>query len=78
MASLGQRIASLFRGGRKIEQNLTVEMFHHQGEQPNTEWYIMDGSSVYAGPYSREKDAKGQLTRLRNGYTPAARRPTNG
>jgi hypothetical protein len=50
-------------------------MFHHQGEQPNTEWYIMDGNTVYAGPYSREKDAKGQITRIKNGYTPAARRP---
>ena len=32
-----------------------------------------DGT-VYAGPYKREKDAKGQLTRLQKSYTPAARR----
>lgn len=28
----------------------------------------------YAGPYKRERDAKGQLTRMRKEYTPAARR----
>lgn len=32
-----------------------------------------DGTK-YAGPYGREKDAKGQLTRLRKSYTPAARK----
>ena len=41
------------------------------------EWYICfpDGEK-YAGPYRRAQDAKGQLTRMRNEYTPAARRPT--
>lgn len=40
-----------------------------------TGFYICraDGTA-YAGPYTREKDAKGQLTRLRKGYTPAARK----
>lgn len=38
-------------------------------------WYITypDGEAL-AGPYKREQDAKGQLTRMRNEYTPAARR----
>lgn len=40
-----------------------------------TGWYILDVFGLaYAGPYAREKDAKGQLTRLRKGYTPAARK----
>lgn len=39
-------------------------------------YYIMsEGGQVFAGPYKREKDAKGQLTRLRKSYTPASRRP---
>lgn len=29
----------------------------------------------YAGPYKRSQDARAQLTRLRKGYTPAARHP---
>ncbi len=38
-------------------------------------WYIFNHhGEKYAGPYKREKDAKGQLTRLRKGYTPAARK----
>lgn len=38
-------------------------------------WYIVkNDSELYAGPYKRERDAKGQLTRLRKGYTPAARK----
>lgn len=38
-------------------------------------WYIcLSNDLVYAGPYKREQDAKGQLTRLRKGYTPAARK----
>jgi hypothetical protein len=78
MASLGQRIASLFRGGRKIEQSLTIRKVDNENYPDSNGWYIMNGNTTYAGPYSREKDAKGQLTRLRNGYTPAARRPTNG
>lgn len=38
-------------------------------------FYILDVFGLpHAGPYAREKDAKGQLTRLRKGYTPAARK----
>jgi hypothetical protein len=39
------------------------------------EWFIVwpDGDK-YAGPYKRAQDAKGQLTRLLQGYTPAARK----
>lgn len=38
-------------------------------------WYIVkNDNELYAGPYKRERDAKGQLTRLRKGYTPAARK----
>lgn len=37
-------------------------------------WYICHADGMpHAGPYNRKKDAKGQLTRLRKGYTPAAR-----
>lgn len=43
--------------------------------EPDAGWYILFPSGkLYAGPYKREKDAKGQLTRLRKGYTPAARK----
>lgn len=37
-------------------------------------FYIVKNGKLYAGPYARQKDAKGQLTRLRKGYTPAARK----
>lgn len=45
-------------------------------------WYIMLGKTVqlrkkYAGPYKTAAAAKGQLTRLRKGYTPAAKRALN-
>jgi hypothetical protein len=43
-------------------------------EKTNAGWFICHKSGhPYAGPYKRAKDAKGQLTRLRKGYTPAAR-----
>ena len=39
-------------------------------------WYIFEqDGAMYAGPYKTAAAAKGQLTRLRKGYTPAARRP---
>lgn len=43
-------------------------------EHPTAGFFICfaDGGP-YAGPYKRAKDAKGQLTRLKKGYTPAAR-----
>lgn len=41
----------------------------------DTGWYICwpDGD-LYAGPYKRAQDAKGQLTRLLKDYTPCARK----
>lgn len=36
-------------------------------------YLAFENDVAFAGPYRREKDAKGQLTRLRRGYTPAAR-----
>lgn len=76
MASLGQKVLSLFRGGKSPVD--TMEVRNIELIEPNQHlsgWYIvMDGNLLYAGPYAREKDAKGQLTRLRKGYTPAARK----
>ena len=39
-------------------------------------WYITTpGGAALAGPYKRPQDAKGQITRMRKGYTAGARRP---
>jgi hypothetical protein len=55
---------------------MTIEFVMFPVEEGNKDgWYILDVFGLtYAGPYRREKDAKGQLTRLRKGYTPAARK----
>lgn len=55
--------------------NYQVEFLHGPDETLPEGWFITDVFGLpYAGPYKREKDAKGQLTRLRKGYTPAARK----
>lgn len=72
MASLGQKVLSLFRGSKKSPVD---DFFIDQLEDYPGQYFICSGSGMpYAGPYMREKDAKGQLTRLRKGYTPAARK----
>ncbi len=76
MASLGQKVLSLFRGGKKSPVE-TMEIKYLSGNEllaGADGWYIVKGIEAYAGPYKRERDAKGQLTRLRKGYTPAARK----
>jgi hypothetical protein len=64
-------LKALFRwiGGEKTS-SLTVESGDVDGP-----WYIMDGENILAGPYKTRGAAKGQLTRLLKGYTPASRRP---
>lgn len=82
MASLGQKVLSLSRGsGKSPVDNMTVGfggsvVFYRDGTEDKTEgWFIYDTFGLpYAGPYKRKQDAKGQLTRLRKGYTPAARK----
>lgn len=53
---------------------MVIRSVHNENYPDRNGWYIFNGIEAYAGPYSREKDAKGQLTRLRKGYTPAARK----
>lgn len=67
---------ALFRwlGGEK-NQTLTIENRATQDNFPHEEWFIMDGTDIFAGPYKTEGAAKGQLTRYLKGYTPASRRP---
>ena len=62
-------------GRTYIEDKLFVK--HVEVEDPTQSgWYLMyDDEEPFAGPYARERDAKGQLTRLRSNYTPASRRP---
>lgn len=83
MASLGRKVLSLFRGGTKSPVETFEVIFanyiigtENSGETDSlVGWYIVNKFGVpYAGPYKREQDAKGQLTRLRKGYTPAARK----
>lgn len=59
---------------RTNEKKLRVEGFTNDAGE--TAYLIVyEDGSPYAGPYKREKDAKGQLTRMRRTYTPGARRP---
>jgi hypothetical protein len=39
---------------------LTIE------QEPNGGWYICEDVNLCFGPYKRERDAKGALTRLKN------------
>jgi hypothetical protein len=73
MASFGQRVLSLWRGSKRTDP--VDKMYVDELEDYPGQWFICDVFGLpYAGPYKREKDAKGQLTRLRKGYTPAARK----
>lgn len=78
MASLGQKVLSLFRGSKKnpVDNFKIKYVTLHGPNEALSGWYIVkyEDEILYAGPYKREKDAKGQLTRLRKGYTPAARK----
>ena len=74
-------LKALFRrsGTKSPVETFTIEQIAYgYGLDDNDEiekgWYIVSANEPYAGPYKREKDAKGQLTRLRKGYTPAARK----
>lgn len=70
-----QKIREFFGYGKKspVETKMTISYLHV--DHPEVDgWYIDLDGVPYAGPYGREKDAKGQLTRLRKGYTPAARK----
>lgn len=77
-ATVFNGLKALFRslGGKNNDQNLRIEFFHDSSAKPElSEYYIMDGNKVFAGPYKTEGAAKGQLTRYLKGYTPASRRP---
>lgn len=74
MASLGQRVRSLFRGSKNPVETMRVVQNLSDPSGLENGWYIALDNEPYAGPYKRERDAKGQLTRLKKGYTPAARK----
>jgi hypothetical protein len=69
-------LKALFRwiGGKKNPVETMTISYLQAGHPEFDGWYIDKDGIPYAGPYKREKDAKGQLTRLRKGYTPAARK----
>lgn len=68
MVSNGLKVLFPFLGGKKSLVETMIIQNDFDG------WYICYANcKPFAGPYAREKDAKGQLTRLRKGYTPAAR-----
>lgn len=62
-------LKALFRSTGGKNNELTVR------KMADGVYYIMDGNDPFAGPYRRESDAKGQLTRYLKGYTAASRRP---
>lgn len=73
--TVSRGLKALFRwiGGKSHE--LTIRALTERDDHVPTGFYIVDGVNLVAGPYAREQDAKGQLTRLLKGYTPASRRP---
>jgi hypothetical protein len=72
-----EKIKAWFRNDPRYNWIDSLSISYLTGaEKPEDEgWYIvnLDGTE-YAGPYKTNGAAKGQLTRLRKGYTPAARR----
>lgn len=70
-------LKALFRwnGSKSPVENFSVREVYNENYPEDNGWYIFKYDTIaYAGPYKRERDAKGQLTRLRKGYTPAARK----
>jgi hypothetical protein len=78
MVSRGLKALSRLIGGKKPDpvDKMWIAALSPNGVYEEGEgWYILkESGEPYAGPYAREKDAKGQLTRLCKGYTPAARK----
>jgi hypothetical protein len=78
--TVSRGLKALYRliGGEK-KSKLRVS-YIRVGEPTVDGWYIDDpyGDPMMAGPYKTEAAAKGQLTRLLKGYTPASRRPAKG
>lgn len=65
-----------FLGRKPEEMKMQVKMSVMDESGLPDGWYIVTaGGEPHAGPYKRESDAKGQLTRLQSSYTPASRRP---
>lgn len=68
-----EAIKRMFARSNREDKMSVVAVTNDAGE---TQYMILtEDGSPYAGPYKREKDAKGQLTRLRTSYSPASRRP---
>jgi len=58
-----------------MEDNLSVRFIAlDEGLGVSGYYIVYEDGEPYAGPYKREGDAQGQLTRMRKSYTPAARR----
>lgn len=68
------KIKEFFGSKKSPVEEMTIRHAFNENYPDANGWYIFKGIEAYAGPYAREKDAKGQLTRLRKGYTPAARK----
>lgn len=72
-----EKLRSWFSSKKSPVESMKVEQLprlNEDGVFVEGEYYILLNGAPYAGPYKREQDAKGQLTRLRKGYTPAARK----
>ena len=59
----------------RLEDKLEVRELSLADGDSNGFYITYPDGEPYAGPYKRAADAQGQLTRLRNQYTPASRRP---
>lgn len=59
---------------KTIEDELEVRQLNWGDDDANGWFIVYPDGEAYAGPYARESDAKGQLTRIKNGYTPGSRR----
>lgn len=57
-----------FLGIKSLEDKLEVR------EIDGSFYLAFEDGEPYAGPYKRKGDAQGQLTRMRNTYTPGSRR----
>lgn len=54
-------------GGKKnVASVMEIRHAYNENYPESNGWYLMEENVAFAGPYKREQDAKGVLTRLRN------------
>lgn len=63
-----------FLGFKVDEDSFEIKEMTFADPERNGFYIVRAEGDPYAGPYKRAADAKGQLTRMRKQYTPAARR----